>query len=183
MRLLILALLVLSPACQHPTAPTTAAATTAADGTLPTPYTVEQLRASLPVGHVMRLQIHAPADAPAKLRTWKVSAADADGCTFRETLAGPDGQLIEGPTESRSSFEELRLHAAFPAATTTVEQGLQVTVPAGTFDVVRYTVRGEGGEEVYDFAPSLPGPPVRLVVRAAGIDIMLMEMYSRDPLP
>ena len=179
MRLLLWLVLSL-PACQHPAAPAPAALAAA---TLPTPYTVDQLRRALPKGHVLRFQIHAPADAPPMLRTWKVSAADPDGCTFRETVSGPDGQLVEGPTEARTSFEELRLHAAFPSANTKVEQGQQVTVPAGTYDVVRYTVTTATGDETYDFALALPGPPVRLLVREGGAEVLLMELYSRDPLP
>jgi hypothetical protein len=151
--------------------------------TLPTPYTAAQLQAAYPMGHVMRLQERRPPDPATRLHTVKVVAVDADGVVFRTLVTGPDGQIVEGPHEERASFEQLRLHAAFPAASTRVEIGGVVEVPAGRFEVTTYTVEGEGRHTTYDFDLALPGPPVRMVVAEGGVEVLIAELYSRDPLP
>ena len=57
------------------------------------------------------------------------------------------------------SWEDLRLHASFPAEATTITEEA-VTTDLGTFDCLRYdVVRGERVDRFW-FAKDLPGMPI-----------------------
>ncbi|MFW5729137.1 MAG: hypothetical protein ACOCYG_05685, partial [Spirochaetota bacterium] len=70
------------------------------------------------------------------------------------------------PTERVVRWEELRDHATFPAADTTVVEE-EVDVPAGRYRCWTYTVTERSGTDVlissYSFAKELPGAPIRYV--------------------
>lgn len=185
--------ILLASACAKPAAPTAPAPSAAvaptsggepfaplADGTAPRPFTAEQIRAAMPVGTEIHLRMEAPPEAPVEQR-WTVTAATAETCTIASRVVDPaSGATVADEGEGTSAWAELVEHAAFPAAATRIEHGT-ISVPAGTFEIVRYTVAGDDGHtRVYSFAVALPGPPVSLVeTDAAGATVHAMTLLSR----
>jgi len=72
-------------------------------------------------------------------------------------------KIVSCPPPRRVRYEELRKHAQFPKARTTIRKET-VTVPAGTFDCTVYVVQGDGHKEdeatTYCVAKNLLGAPV-----------------------
>lgn len=177
-----------APSAAAPSAPTApsvgdrAALAPLPDGTLPRMFTAEQLRAAMPVGHTLRLR-YQPAGAPATEARWRVVAADERGCTIASQVYDPAGALVRDEGNGTSTWAELREHAAFPAADTTVTDGT-VEVPAGRFAsrVYRVTTRDAAGVvtvKTLHFAVDLPGPPVLMIVERDGREVMRMTMLER----
>jgi len=151
-----------------------------ADPMAPRPFTVEQLRAAFPVGTKLRFRIEAEGK-PAIEERWEVVAADAVGCTIASKVHdAASGEVVEDEGGAVSTWAELVEHAAFPVALTKIEDG-SVTVPAGTFETRRYTVSDlDGTVRVFDFAPSLPGPPVKLTATRDGAVALSMTLLERS---
>ena len=174
-------LLLLQLAC-GPKTPPAAAAPTAKETptTLPTPFTVEELQGAMAVG----LQLtHAiiKAGAPPLHQIWTVTGANPIGLTMRTELEDLAGAPVSDPYTAEHSWEELRLHAAFPASATTLVLDQQVTVPAGTFQVRRYVMVDpeNGSTNTFDFDMSSPGPPVHMTVEVGGATVFEMALVSR----
>jgi hypothetical protein len=56
-------------------------------------------------------------------------------------------------------------------------------VPAGHFDTWKYVVtEPDGTVTTYQFARTLPGPPVRMEVRSSDTVVFSMELVSRTGL-
>ncbi|MBW2373694.1 MAG: hypothetical protein JRF70_14270 [Deltaproteobacteria bacterium] len=81
------------------------------------------------------------------------------------------------------SWEELQHQASHPASLTTIAAET-ITVPAGTYECMRYTVerieegRGESRHVLW-FAYELPGPPIRWIVSSGGVNQMEMNLLER----
>jgi hypothetical protein len=157
---------------------------TSADGSatspetfLPTPYTAEQLRAACPDGMVVRYRLRA--DGQVMWMEMGFDDGDAEGTFIETQRLQEDGRPLEMAEVQKFGWEELRDHAKFPDSVAARSDGGEVRVPAGSFKVVRYTV--EDGTKIaqYDFAPSLPGPPVLMVVRAGDQEVFRMELVER----
>src|SRR5262249_4150975 len=86
------------------------------------------------------------------------------------------GTVVESKT-AHHSWEELRKHAEFPAAATTLDDAT-TTTPAGTFACKRYVVRDGDEVSTFYFAPSLPGPPVLFFTDKNGTRVMTSTMIS-----
>ena len=148
-------------------------------------HTVEQLRASMPVGTVIRLRVRA-AGAPEVEQRWEVTAADALGVTIASRVLGADGALLKDEGASTSTWAELYSHADFPADRTLVGPS-SVDVPAGHFETVLYTVIGtpeEGGRDFVKqlhFAKDLPGPPVYFTIVDGKGTTLEMTLLERTP--
>ena len=144
----------------------------------PTPYTAEQIRDAHPSGTVLRFRMSTPA-AGEMLQTMRFVGSDADGTTVRQRQE-QDGKQLGAETEQRVGWEDLRKHALFDAEMTTREAAT-VTVAAGTFDCWLYTVRQvaqPGVVQYLYFAHEKPGPPVLMVAKADGKDVMRMELLE-----
>jgi hypothetical protein len=143
----------------------------------PRPFTPEQLRDGMPVGETFRYRKEVQGEAAIEER-WVVVAADEVGCTLETRSTDPaTGEPVEG--QGTSTWAELVDHAAFPAAATTRVEGT-VTVPAGTFEAITYTVQEpDGTVSVYDFAKAHPGPPIRLVSTREGVVTRSMILLER----
>jgi len=123
----------------------------------PTPYTAEQIRAATKPGRMYRYRVEFTGSPPFERKMTFVSV-DAGGATIAET----------GQPQQRFTWEELRKHAEFPAATVQTHDE-RVTVPAGTFECVAYVLHREGEEETtFYFAKTMPGAPVKYVVNVSG---------------
>ncbi len=145
------------------------------------PFSPDQIREAMPVGTKVALSMAAKGQAPSVDR-WQVVQADAEAVTIRYSTDGSD----EPPEDKRSTWAELSQHAAFPKAQTT-RSAESITTPLGSFDAIRFDVTADtpGGkvEQVYFFAPELPGPPVRMVVWQKGVETLRMDIIEREVGP
>ncbi|MEQ1503505.1 MAG: hypothetical protein ABMB14_14810 [Myxococcota bacterium] len=146
------------------------------DDAAPRPYTADQLRAAMPVGTVIRYRITDP-DGVVENRM-EVTAATDVSATITSVVTDAAGAVLRDEGAADSAWTELVDHAKFPAAATVIEDA-SVTVPAGTFAVKRYTVTAPDGVRVFDFAPALPGPPVRMTQSVGGQVVGTMELVER----
>jgi hypothetical protein len=155
-----------------------------ADAIAPRPFTLEELRAGLPVGTRLRLRIR-KAGEPEREERWEVTSADAEGCVIASQVYDAAGQLVSDEGSARSTWVELNEHATFPAART-VKEASTVEVPAGRFDTWLYTVvgtPGEGGADFvkrYHFARNLPGPPVSFTIVDGKGTVLEMTLLERS---
>ncbi|MFT5582927.1 MAG: hypothetical protein ACI9VR_000504 [Cognaticolwellia sp.] len=152
---------------------------------LPPHFSADQIRDAMPVGTTLVFRtatIDTLADGSgimameSKDQQWEVLAADLEQVTIRYTVM----QGLSEPTERTHAWSELASHSQFPEQMTTRQDGVSVTVPAGTFDCIRYTVREAGGEvSVYDFAQGMAGPPLQMVQTVSGQERMRMSLVRR----
>jgi hypothetical protein len=183
-RLLVLSLIVAcgSSAPRATPTPATQAASPAAPAApsdiAPRPFTPEQIAAAMPVGTSLQFRFE-PAGKPPYVETWTVTAADAQTGTIAARREHADG-TVETDPPGTATWSDLANHAAFPAHATTISDS-QVTTPAGTFATRLYVVTKDGAVNRYHFAPSLPGPPVKLEIEQDGAIALKMTLIGREP--
>ena len=114
-------------------------------------------------------------------------AADGEGAEIEFAPIDPEGNAAGNPRTSRSSWEELRDHAAFPADVSSREEVVRDTA-LGQLEGWLYRTRSEeaGTETEFFFASSLPGAPVQMRVTREGETMLEMAQLERrkpDPDP
>lgn len=143
------------------------------EATLPTPFTAAQIRSGMPKGAFFRHERQS-GDEPVVVTSWTVTAADAEGCTM--ATKGDD------VGEQRATWTELRDHAVFPVAHTTVLDE-RIDTPVGSLDCRRYTVapppNKSGPTKKLWFCPEIPGAPVRMLVELDDRVVYRMELVER----
>ena len=157
-----------SPRAGTPDAPAADAATA------PRLFTQAQLRAGTPQGRVIELRIEA-AGEPTVIDRWEFIAVDETGATIQSVTRDVAGAVI-AEAVGRSTWAELHAHGAFPAAATTVEDGVALTVPAGDFTTRLYVVTDGASTRRFWFAVDLPGPPVQLTTEQGGVEVLRVQM-------
>lgn len=158
-----------------------------ADGWLPTPFTADQIREAMPVGAFRDFR-NTVADGAVARSHFEVIEADAEGALLTYSERRTDGEPTRAPQQGRESWDDLRLHARFPAADTRWLGEEEVEVPAGRFLARHYEVlKVEPGRPAtvwdYWFAPKLPGPPVKFTVKQGGILLVTSELTGFGPVP
>lgn len=143
---------------------------------LPTPFTAAQIQAAMPVGTVLEHLRGAP-DAAVRI-TWKVVEAGDVGCRIQYTTEGQ-----AEPATRAHTWTELRDHAKFPTALTSVVDEA-IDTPLGRLECRHYTVRTAAQADAavaaeFWFCPDLPGPPVRLIAYKDGAIVQQMALASR----
>lgn len=145
----------------------------------PRPFTPEQIAAAMPLGTRVTYRFE-PADKPAYLETWSVTAADAETVTMETRREHAHG-TVETLPAATSKWSDLAAHATFPASATTITDDKLVT-PAGTFATRLYVVQKDGGAvHRFHFAPALPGPPIRIEIEKNGAPQMIVTLVQREP--
>src|SRR5829696_969798 len=146
--------------------------------TAPTPYTAAQIRDATKVGRTYEFVIERPDGPPARRRMVFV-AVTPQRATFESVMIDHKGVAAASPERGEATWEELRDHAKYPKAATTIEAAT-ATTPAGTFSCRRYTVveNGPTGETrtIACFADELPGPPVEMRKEVGGKMVMTMSL-------
>ena len=169
------------------------AARTLADGTHPTPYTAQQIQAGCPDGRAATFEVTIAGTTTTQV--WAFSQGDDTGCTMTNTRFDVDGQPLGTSKGRELTWAELQGHASWPAADTTVHEE-KITVGAGTFDCMLYTVTStrerpaaKGSKDKpttsttiskYWFALELPGPPVRTAQTIDGTPHSSMVMLKNE---
>jgi hypothetical protein len=115
------------------------ASTAVADIPAPYPFTVYELRAGCPLGRVIEYRIEREG-SPARVERWVFAPLDPDTVSVTTTAFDADGKPDGAPTTESAKWTELHEHARFPQSATQIYNE-SLTLPAGTFDVMRYVVR------------------------------------------
>jgi hypothetical protein len=132
----------------------------------PTPFSAAQIRDGFVVGREVRSLIARAGEDPYVLAR-RNHSADADTGVFEVWTETPDGERTSEPEQGASTFLELQGHASMPIETTTVEP-VEIDVPMGRFDGLRYTRTDGDKVDTFWFALARPGAPVRIESRVAG---------------
>lgn len=146
--------------------------------TLPTPYTAAQIRDAYRPGFASTYR-HTQGGEARLERTTVVSATEL-GVSLRMETVDAAGEGQSDARTGEATWAELRDHAAFPAHATSQHPDETVTVPYGTVEVRRYVVeQSDGSTRTFWFAPSLPGPPVRMTITRGGEQTFEMALVDR----
>jgi hypothetical protein len=159
-----------TPTTPIPTAPAAAQAPDIA----PQLFTVEQLREGCPQGRTIEFRI-AVDGKPTTIEHWEFTVVSASEATIHAVTRDESGAVLDDETGS-STWDDLHHHGQFPAASTTFEDNVRVTVPAGNFTTRLYVVTRDGVTQRFWFAPDLPGPPVLFTTERDGKVLMHSEM-------
>ena len=153
------------------------------NGVTESPFSVEQLRSGFAVGTKIRLAINAVGE-PERFEQWDITATDASGMTIASRSYAADGSLLKDDGSGTSTWEELRMHAVFPASQT-VREEVKLTTDLGEFDCWLYTVVDPQSDTVKRlwFAKTLPGPPLLFTIVAGKGTVFEMRTVGREPLP
>lgn len=148
------------------------------------PFTAAQIRAATPEGRRYRYRIEQPGKPPF-VQIIEFVEVDAEGATLRQQsiAEAPRGG---GPApepgmaaEARVTWSALAAHGRRPKETYVALA--QTTVPAGTFECLRYTTRKGQVVTRSWFARRLPGAPVRQVVMRGGSRAFRMTLLDHHP--
>jgi hypothetical protein len=142
------------------------------------PFTAEQIRDEWVEG--LTLTMRRTREGQEGVDRWTVTQADADGVEIEYAALDESGNVLGRPRVERSSWTELRDHAAFPADRTTRE-AVTLETPLGVLDGWLYTRRNPDDATVtqFFFAAALPGAPVRMEVRQGDRVVMKLEQIER----
>lgn len=132
----------------------------------PTLFTVDHLRDGNPKGRIIEFRIENEGQPPVN-EQWEFVAVDRESATVRAISKNDAGDVVADRTDA-ATWTELHSHGKFLASSTTITDGVVLTVPAGTFTTRLYTVRGAGIVRKLWFATELPGPPVQFTTERNG---------------
>jgi hypothetical protein len=147
----------------------------------PHPYTPDQIRRANPPKTVLVHRMEG-ADGTFIQTMSFLRPADEKMTSIQIKRMNENGKTLSQPEESRATWVELRDHASFPAARTVRTQD-QIETPAGRFDCLLYTVRGEEPANPTIarlwFAFDQPGPPVVYETELDGRILSRMVLLER----
>lgn len=145
----------------------------------PTPYTAAQIRDASKAGRTILFVMESP-PKPSLRRRMRFLAVDDERATIANETLDDTGKPLGAAETATSTWEELRKHASFPKASTTIVDAV-AEVPAGSFPCKRYTVLEGTKKTTACFANDLPGPPVELIVEDDGKLVISMELVKNEP--
>jgi hypothetical protein len=157
-------------------APPPAAPAAADDAPAPYPFTVAEIRIGCPTGRTLEYRVE-PAGQPAHVERWTFTPVDDDTVKVTTAKFDPVGNPAGDPTSDTAKWAELHEHAHFMHAQTKIYNE-SITVPAGTFEVLKYVVTNGDEVKTLWFARSLPGPPVKMEVVKGGQTVLTWTMQA-----
>jgi hypothetical protein len=145
---------------------------------LPTPFTADENRDEWIEGFQLVIQRRSPSEE--RLERWTVVRADEDGAVIEYAEIDAYGNVSGEPTIQRSSWQELRDHASFPADHARRERVVRQT-PLGEFEGWLYIVgdNESGTTTQFFFVSELPGAPVAMELVDDGTILVALEQLER----
>ena len=146
------------------------------------PFSADQIRKAMKVGTEIT-QREEDGRGKVQLVEWTVTEATADEVTLHTKILSEDFKVVEDKGTAVHKWTELRDHAAFPVDQTVRSEGM-LTVPVGVHETWLYVVsstneEGKSVESYYQFAKTLPGPPVQMSVIVDGQLVRKVTMVGR----
>jgi hypothetical protein len=132
----------------------------------PTPFSAAQIRDGFVPGREVRTLTERAGEEPF-VHVRRHVSADAETGVYQFWTETLDGREIEAPEQDGSTFLVLQGHASMPVASTTIEP-VEIDVPMGHFEGLRYTRTAGDNVDTFWFALARPGAPVRIERRIGG---------------
>jgi hypothetical protein len=146
------------------------------------PFSAKQIRDFTKAGRKYVFRVEEQGQ-PATFNVIEFVAVTAEGATMRQvTLDAEKKPVGEQEPDEQVTWEDLELHASFPKAQTTMTEA-EVTVPAGKFKCVVYTVREPEVTTTYTFAKDLPGAPIKVEAREGNKVMVSMVLTEHVDKP
>jgi len=142
------------------------------------PFTPQQIASALTVGTVMDIEEGTPMGK--QTVRWKVTEADDAECVITFTVLDGRGQPTAARHQQRFGWAELRNHASYPAASSTVQDDRRLT-PLGVLEGRLYTITDaeKGLVTRAFFAPAYPGPPLWMEVKNGAATVATMQVLAK----
>jgi hypothetical protein len=160
-----------------------ACATPGGVGSTSAPYTPEQIRNATKTGRTYEFLDEIPGK-PTTRRILTFTRVSFGGADIRSEMEDENGNLLQLPTITSVSWDEVLKQAGFPTTSLQVEE-TSVVVPAGSFECRRYTITEGAGEDAItshaDFPYNVPGPPIRYVSEQKGKIVRTLTLIRYDP--
>ena len=137
-------------------------------------FDVAQLREGNRPGRVIEIRMEIEGK-PTTIQRVEFTGATATDATMTSVTRDEAGNVLSEETAT-APWAELHEHGKFPAAATTIQDNVSVTVPAGTFETRLYTVKAGDAIRRLWFSVELPGPPVQFETEQAGKVVMRAQM-------
>ena len=146
------------------------------------PFSAAQVRDATPEGRQYRFRIEQPGKPPF-IQVLEFVDVDEHGATLRQRSMAQGAPPDAGETaQARVSWAALESHGRSPLGTTRVSVE-RITVPAGTFDCLRYTIRKGAHVTRSWFARVLPGAPIQQEVVNGDARTFRMTLLAHHPVP
>ena len=153
----------------------------AAQETLPTSYSAEEIREAFRVGLEMKTHNWTPDGEEVSVS--RVESWSPEGVRINTHFVHSSGEILGEEQSFESTWEELRDHALFYSSTATRERATQATA-IGELEGWRYEVAGEGDQRMeFFFADSLPGPPIVYAHFEGDTQVFRAEVIERQEEP
>ena len=146
----------------------------------PTPFSAAQIRDAWKVGREVR-SLTRRAGAEPVVHVRRNLTADADGGEYEVWTESPEGERLTEPERGPATWIELQQHASMPIETTTIEP-VEIDVPMGQFEGLRYTRVTGDAVDTFWFALARPGAPVRIESRVSG-EVVFSSIAIEERLP
>ncbi len=152
----------------------------------PPPFTADEMRAGTPSGRTVVLEETSPDSGEKTRRTILYTNVNPTGGGVHVTFSDASGAALASQITATFTWAQQERQVTRPANVTRIEQA-RITVPAGTFDTLLYTVdelRDDGLRRVMKdwYAREVPGIPVKSLMTLDGRvvhDSVLLENRSR----
>jgi hypothetical protein len=126
---------------------------------LPTPFTADEIRDGCQPGRTVRSLVE-EAGQPPYIHVTRFVGATPGGAKQEAWDEDLDGTRRGDPLRRHSTWLDFQSHASFPAASTQVSEE-EMEIPAGRFEMLRYTQHEGSVVRSFWFARSAPGMPLR----------------------
>jgi hypothetical protein len=152
------------------------------EGFAPTPFTAAQIREGCPSGTRVLYHVEHPVKPPQRV-LFSFDKADDKEVDLVITDLDLKNKVTSVPNSMRTTWEEIQARSSTPIENTVITQE-QVTVPAGTFDCMLYTVTkpSEKGNVIdkFWFAYKLPGPFVKRSTQLVDEGTITLSLVSHE---
>jgi hypothetical protein len=133
------------------------------EGYAPTPFTAAQIRDACPSGTRVLYRLERVVNDPQRV-LFSFEKADEKGVDLLIADMDLNNKVTGVPNSMRNTWEEMQAQYSTPVENTVITQE-RVTVPAGTYDCMLYTVTKPSGKgnviDKFWFAYELPGPFIK----------------------
>ncbi len=145
----------------------------------PTPFTSSEIRDGCPLGRTVQLLVERPGET-SYLRVNRFVVVDLDGAEQESENLTMDGVSLGAAQAHRSTWLDLQRHASFPLDRTTIEEET-IETPIGRLECMRYVVTDGPDRDVFWFARSRPGMPVKFISQQGDVTASTVTM-TRDEI-
>ena len=135
-------------------------------GDHPTPFSAAEIRDAFEVGWEVR-SLTARAGGEPYVLVRRNLSADEEAAVYEVWTESTDGVRLTAPEQGRSTWLELQGHASMRADLTTIDT-VEIDLPMGRYQGLRYTRVAGDAVDTFWFAMSMPGAPVRMESRIGG---------------